>query len=717
MSDNLADVKQGSKNHFQLRLLDGGILVVAFDYAGRQANVLDAESLMQFGEIVQHIKENPKVRGVVLVSLKHGIFIAGADIEKIYQAQKNLNTERLDLLISGTHDLLYDVENSSKPFVAAIEGACMGGGLEVALACHARVASANEKTVFALPEVLLGIMPGFGGTFRLPNLVGLSAALSIIVTGKSVYPRAALRMGLIDALVESVAAKEKTIDSVINETYVKTAIQKVSQIIKQGKIQQKLNPLNRLFFNSPFRNLIYWKVKREIKKRVKNFYPAPFMALAIVKRGYNSQNLNYWTAKHIEKPAFMSLVCSKVSSGLIKTYIAGEKLKRKIDIRNISMNATVGVIGAGAMGSLIAAILSEKGCGVALKDISRAILGRAMQIIAKTEDEYLKKRIIKQSEYNERLLRVYPTVSFKDLANTEIVIEAAVENLSVKQSLLAEFENTASKNAVFATNTSSFTVAKIAERAQRKNRVGGMHFFNPPTKMKLVEIVRAKETSEITVQKMFALARRLDKIPVVVNDGPGFLVNRIIVRYLAEAVILVCEGNSISRVDAVAKNFGMAIDSGRAMGPLKLIDYIKAPVAVKVLESLKALGPRVECRELMRDMVPDGASPITFWRGREENPEIYYLVNKRNHAEIESSDEEILKRLMYPMVDEAWRCLKDAIVENEDTIDVAMIYGVGFPAFRGGLMAWARDEGQNKICDELEKLTVKYGERFLTAGK
>jgi 3-hydroxyacyl-CoA dehydrogenase len=292
----------------------------------------------------------------------------------------------------------------------------------------------------------------------------------------------------------------------------------------------------------------------------------------------------------------------------------------------------------------------------------------------------------------------------------------------VKRAVLAEFEAVAGPEAIFATNTSSFTLTEIAARALHPARCVGLHFFNPVARMQLVEVVRAHFTSDTALAKACGLAKLMGKFPLVVHDGPGFLVNRILSRYLAEAVILVSEGVSIRRIDAVAKTFGMAVDSGRAMGPLELLDLIGLQVAMHVLTSLAVLGPRIESREgLLRALLPDGTPPLTFWKSGRENPKTLDAVTTYGRAHSDAieplSDEVIQKRLFLPMIDEAVRCLHDRIVEHAWQVDFALIHGTGFPAFRGGLLTWAKETmTPAQIAQELESLGSKYGKRFEPYG-
>jgi 3-hydroxyacyl-CoA dehydrogenase len=370
------------------------------------------------------------------------------------------------------------------------------------------------------------------------------------------------------------------------------------------------------------------------------------------------------------------------------------------------------------MGSQIAGQLAEKGYAVVLRDVSSDILAKAIGRIHKAQTVQVRKRIILPSDLRYRMMRIVPTVRTSELTTVPLVIEAVSEKLDVKRAVLAEFEAVARPDAVFATNTSSYTLGDIAVKAVHPERCVGLHFFNPVARMQLVEVVRAAFTSDMALAQACSLAKRLGKFPLVVHDGPGFLVNRILSRYLAEAVIMVGEGISFRRIDTIAKNFGMAVDSGHPMGPLELLDLIGLPVGVHVLTSLAVLGPRIESRDvLLRNFLPEKKPPLRFWNSGKENAQALDAVaDYRRASPSESgpiSDDILHQRLFLPMVDEAVRCLHDKIVEHSWQVDFALTYGIGFPAFRGGLLTWARQTmTPGQITQELESLATKYGKRF-----
>ena len=374
---------------------------------------------------------------------------------------------------------------------------------------------------------------------------------------------------------------------------------------------------------------------------------------------------------------------------------------------------SIGVIGAGLMGAQIAGEISDRGFRVSLKDLEPQFLCAGMDRITKIKKDDLAKKIIKRPEFELRLLSIHPTLSWEDFRTTPFVIEAIKEVLPWKQQLLEEFEAVAPAEAVFATNTSSFMVGEIAEKARQKERCVGMHFFNPVRKMQLLEIVQADFTSPEVLAKAVEVGSVIGKLPVVVRDGPGFLVNRILSRYLIEAVLLVAEGISMTEIDTAAEDFGMAIDSGRPMGPLALIDYVGVETAIHVLESLRKLGDRIAVHSLVTDMVPTGKKPLTFWKEGKENDAVCQIVREKYAGAPRAiSREQLMKRLMLPMRDEALRCLQEGIVAEPWQVDLAMLYGAGFPAFRGGLLKEMTRDGVDQTRADLVTLAATYGDRF-----
>lgn len=674
--------------NFKTKLLSNGVVLIGFDNQNKSVNILNSDILKEFWLIMLEVFEDKKVKAIVLTSLKNNppSFIAGADINEI----KNITNEaECRAFVERVHKMFHAMEQSEKPIVAAIEGICFGGGLELALACRWRVASDHPQTVFASPEVGLGIIPGFGGTQRLPKLIGLPPSLEMIASGKNVYPYKAMRSGLVNDLVGHAPVDERNINTIEKEVFISVAIQRALELVSGKKTEPEFGLKIRLAGWPVLRKYTFWKAKRDIRKAKRNFYPAPLLAVDAVEKGFGKSV--YSGSVECEAPRVSKLAVSPLSKNLIDIHLGSESLKHtKTDVTPSDQLKTVGVFGAGLMGSQIAGNLSEKGFNVLIKDLKPEFLSSGLKRINENQIKDLARRVITKPEYEQRLLRIYPTLNWNDFKSADLVIEAIKEVLEWKQQLLAEFENVAKPSAIFATNTSSFMVSEVAQNSKHKERCVAMHFFNPLRAMRLVEIGVADFTSPETVATAVSLAKKMGKLPLVVKDCPGFLVNRILSRYLIESILLVAEGISIRDIDRAAKNFGMAIDSGRAMGPLELIDYVGTETCIHVIKSLKKLGPRIEDRPVFEAIL----------KGQ-------YSTEKHNLP-----PEIIVKRLILPMVDEALRCLNESIVSDPRHIDLAMLYGAGFPAFRGGLLKWARHEGLEKIKDELDELAGKYSTRF-----
>src|SRR4029079_6027824 len=470
--------------HFKTARVHDGILLAGFDYDGKAVSVLNAESFGEWQDIVRSAEQSSTVTSVVLVSLKEGNFCAGADLEQMHGAQEQRSFEALEQLVNTAHTVLDTMERSPKPFVAALEGARLGGGLELALACHARIASAHARTMFGLPEVKLGILPGFGGTQRLPRLVGVPAALEMITTGKTVFPRQALKMGLVDAMGTSIPSPLRTLDQIQGEAFVQVAISRARELGSSPVRRRSLQGRQRFLSAPGIRALVCGYARRQVIKRGRHFYPAPLGAIDAVRRGMRMAVLKGSMA--VEKPLLLDLMASPGSAHLVGLFLKGEEIKRKA--ARVSEPVTrVGVLGAGLMGSQIAGQLAEKGYSAVLRGVASDILAKGMGRIHQTQSVQVRRRIILPSDLRYRMMRITPSIQLSDLASVSLAIEAVSEKLDVKRAVLAQFESEARPDAIFATNTSSYTLADIARKAAHPERCVGLHFFNPVAKMQLVE--------------------------------------------------------------------------------------------------------------------------------------------------------------------------------------------------------------------------------------
>lgn len=677
-----------------------GIAVLTFDLPGEKVNKLTTAVMNELDRLLDEIAANREIRALVIRSGKPDIFIAGADIAEIRDITDAKTGEELS---RKGQSVLGKLESLPFPTVAAIHGPCLGGGLEFALACSHRVISNDPRTALGPPEVKIGIIPGFGGTQRLPRLVGLSNALEMILPGKSVYAKKAKKIGLAD----EVTYRETLLDVAMN-----IANQAVGKPRKTG-IRAKRSFLIRLLESNPLtRTLVYRTARKSVLSETRGNYPAPIAALDAVRYG-----LSHGLSAGYENEArtLGALVVSEVSKNLINVFYLNEALKKDLSPSQFSVTRA-GIIGAGVMGGGIAQLFAEKGITVRMKDVTP----KAVSMGFRTADGIFRKRskkgILNPLQARDGMDRITGATDASGFSAADLAVEAVVENMEVKKAVLRDFEQTAKDSAIFASNTSSLSITELAAAAKRPEQVVGMHFFNPVEKMPLVEIVKGQRTSLETVAAIATLSRRLGKLPVVVNDGPGFLVNRILMPYLGEALRMLEEGSGIKEIDHALLNFGMP------MGAFILLDEIGIDIAHKVSGILHAgLGERIQPSPLLETLYKEG------FHGKKNGKGFYLylhgtrggaspLVKARVPKQKDNAgwlpEQEIVERAVFLMIKEAALCLEDKIIDRVDHLDAALIFGIGFPPFRGGLMRYAEKLGAKYIVERLEVYAAKYGERF-----
>ena len=699
---------------YQLR--PDGLAFLIFDRAREKVNVLNSSLVAVLELLIDKAAGDRNVRGLIVASAKEGSFIAGADIREIESLRSAQDAENA---ARRGHRLFSSLERMPFPVVAAINGTCLGGGTELALACHFRVAADWQRTEIGLPEVRLGILPGWGGTQRLPRLVGVAAALDLILTGRSLNARQARAIGLVDA----VASPEHLLEAA--ERLVGEAV------ARRRKPRRRLgdSPLARL---DPLRAartaLVVGTARRRLRKRlIESHYPAPFCALAAVSAG-----LQRGMEEGLRREAELlgRLVTGGTSRNLVAIFTMQQEARRSSGadhkgVRPREVRAA-GVIGAGIMGGGIAQALARAGIPVRLKDIDINSLARGMKTAYDLGRKEVRRKRIPQREFDCRMDRILPTLDYSGLLRCEVIVEAVVESTEVKRRVLADLESFMPEGFVFATNTSSLPIERIAAGCRRPDTVVGMHFFNPVQKMPLVEVIRAPATSDEAVATVVALSRRIGKTPVVVADAPGFLVNRILMAYLGEALLLLEEGARIEQVDRAMVEFGMPV------GPFAVLDQVgldvAAHVAAVLTEAFREQAPRATALQIMcekewlgrksgrgfylyGDGRPgregDGAEP-----GR-PNDDVYGLLAARRRRTLDAGA--IESRLVLPMVNEAARCLEAEIVRTPAEVDLAMVMGTGFPPFRGGLLHHADGLGLTTVVRGLEVLASHHGHRFQPA--
>ena len=677
-----------------------GVAVLLFDTPKKPVNVLSGDLLREAGPLMEEIQEDDGVVACVLASAKDACFIAGADLDQVVA----MTAAEAEAVSRGAHEWLDRVAASRKPFVAAIHGAALGGGLEVALACHYRIATDHPKTVLALPEVMLGVLPAAGGTQRLPRLLGLQRALPMLLTGKRVRAAQAYRHGLVDAL---------TSPGGLVETAAKAALALAKGTLKPDRDRQPL--AEKPLALPPLRAYVLGKAREAVMWKTRGLYPAPLEILACVEKGLAD---GMAAGQEEEAVRFGQLVGSERSKNLIRLFDAMTDLKKAPKGDAPAPVRRLGVLGAGLMGEGIAAV--SLGLGpVVLKDVSEEGLSRAAKSLRKGLDRRLRSGALTRLERDRQWFGLRTTTRPEDLAGCDLVIEAVFEDLALKRKVLAETEGLIGPEAVFATNTSALPIREIAAKAKEPGRVVGMHYFSPVPKMPLLEVVVAEKTSPRAVATARAFGVAQGKTVIVVKDGPGFYTTRILGPFINEAVVLLDEGAAIPDLDAALLEFGFPV------GPVALLDEVGIDVAAHVSKDLgKAFAAR-------------GAAPsATFgklfeagYRGRKNAKGFYlYPKDRPSHGKKEVdpdvysffggahrkrfAKEDLVDRLALLMVNEAAWCLAEGVVASPRDADAGAVLGLGFPPFRGGPFRHVDAAGAEAVVARMEELAEAHGKRF-----
>ncbi len=683
-------------NAFSLDIKDS-VAVVTFDSPDLKVNVLDLEVLEEFNQVLAHLeKEADDLSGVVIISGKDRNFIAGADltlIEGITDPGEGAAMAR-----SG-QEIFNRLASLPVVTVAAIHGSCLGGGLELALACDRRVASDAPETFLGLPETQLGIIPGFGGTQRLPRLVGLLESVRMITTGMPVYPRKALKIGL----VNEVTKHEYLLDAAMAAVAGNLPRPRKHRASIADKIEILLEK-NRLG-----RNFLLGKARKAVLANTQGHYPAPMIAIDAIEKGLN-RGIKEGLAN--ESRLFGQMAVTDISRNLIRVFHLRESFARGSTASAAAIR-NVAVIGAGAMGGGIAALAAEKGMVVRLVDMSEKALGAAIRHL---NDDVAKKR--RKGRYTGVVADWIPTrltvdTQMRGMASADVVIEAVAERMNVKRSVFASVTEQVGDTAIIASNTSSLSVTEMAEGVSHPQRVAGLHFFNPVDRMPLVEVIRGKQTSEETVEKLAAFTRRMGKIPVVVNDRPGFLVNRLLLPFLNGAAALLEEGAGVQDVDRALIAFGMP------MGAFILLDQVGADIAAHAATSMfEGFGDRMRPSPILGDMVEAGrlgkktGKGFYIWDGGKRqgaDPGAGKVIAPHVREKRKITEGEVIDRLIMPMINEATLCLEEKVVDSPQAVDAAMIFGAGFPAFTGGLLRYADSIGARQVVETLTELVERLG--------
>jgi 3-hydroxyacyl-CoA dehydrogenase/enoyl-CoA hydratase/3-hydroxybutyryl-CoA epimerase len=683
---------------FHLEVGEDHLATLTFDLPGRKANIFTREALAEFERLVEELAGRTDIGCLVLLSPKPGMFIAGADVAEI------AGVSDPELAESGSrygHRLFSAWERLPFPTVSAVSGTCLGGGTELSLASTFIVVSDREDLRIGLPEIKLGIVPGWGGCVRLPRRVGLVAALDIILAGKAISSRQALSIGLADALFPAAGFLHHV------RAFARS---------KVGRKRPRRRPpggLKRLLIEGPLgRWFILDQARKKTASATRGRYPAPLAAIEVVRTSLERGAAAGFDA---EARAVRELAIAPTAKNLLHLFSLIESSKKDAEGPAPGSVRHPAVLGAGVMGGGIAHLIADKAnLPVRLKDVQTGAISTALAHAAALFDKQVRRRRLTPHGKRSRMALLQPTLVDAGLESSDFVVEAIVEDLAVKQQLFAELSRRLAPTAILASNTSSLSIDEIGQSASRRDRVVGMHFFNPVDRMPLVEIVAGSLTSELALCTASAFARRLGKTPVVVRDGPGFLVNRLLAFYSAEAMWLLDEGHRVETIDQAMVDWGMP------MGPLRLADEVGLDVSVKVGRILQSAFPDRLSFPAWIDRIAEDRNRLGVKSGRgvyryqgnretEVDPAIYALLGLAPQSEPGPLPAE---RLILPMVNEAARCLAEEIVEGPGSLDLALVFGIGFPPFRGGLCRWADSEGLDSIVRQLEALAATRGPRL-----
>ena len=686
--------------------IDDGIGVITFDLPNQPVNVLNREARSEFEMLLAELKADEGVRALVLRSGKPANFIAGADIEEFATIQTQ---EAAEALSQEGQEMISRVASSPKPIIVAIHGTCLGGGLELALACHYRIATDDPKTQLGLPEVQLGLIPGAGGCQRLPRLIGARAALDMILTGRSVSASKARRLGIVDEVVPPAILHA-------------VAIQAAQRLIERGvrKRRRSGGVMGWILDGNPLgRHVIYAGARRQVEKRSRGQYPAPLAAIEAVRTGLER---GMTAGLSVEHTKFGELAVGDVSRKLVQIFFASTALKKDEGVppgsgtpRSIGR---LGVIGSGFMGAAIAGTaVTKAGTEVRLKDTELARVAGGLRAARAILDKQLKRRRITKFEHARMEALLSGTTTHDGFGQADLVIEAVFEDLDVKRKVLAEVEAIVRDDAIFATNTSTIPITDIATDSNHPERVLGMHFFSPVEKMPLLEVIPGEGTAPEVVATAVAFGKRMGKTVIVVRDRPGFWVNRILAPYLNEAGHLLAEGTPIDAIDRAMTRFGFPV------GPFALLDEVGLDVAQKGGHVMHhAFGDRLRPAEVIGKLVADkrqgrknGRGFYTYRKGHKQDPDesVYALLGIRAADAV--SPETIEQRLVYCLLNEAAMALADGVVRNPRDGDIGAIFGIGFPPFRGGPLRMIDDLSPAKVVAVLRALEAEFGPRFTPA--
>ncbi|SEK45363.1 3-hydroxyacyl-CoA dehydrogenase / enoyl-CoA hydratase / 3-hydroxybutyryl-CoA epimerase [Colwellia chukchiensis] len=702
MTEVVTNTAQEQEKTFSLQRQESGVAHLVMDVKTDSMNTLKAEFADEIAQVLKEIRQDDAIVGLVLVSGKADSFVAGADVHML----ANCNSAAEATALSRQGQMIFDqLENLTIPVVAAVHGACLGGGLELAMACHAIVCSDSSKTTLGLPEVQLGLLPGGGGTQRLPKRVGLQKALDMMLTGKQLRAKQALKAGLVTDVVPN---------SILVATAEKLALSgKVKPKARKVSLMAKL-----LEGNSIGRSILFTQATKAVLSQTKGNYPAPLKIIDCVRAGVEQAPSKGY---QVEADHFGQLVMSDVSAQLRQVFFATTDMKKEQGVEGVVPEKinNVAVLGGGLMGGGIAFVTATKAkLPVRIKDISHQGISAAMKYGYDILHKKVKRRFMRHSEMQSQLALITGTTEYQGFKQADMVVEAVFEDLALKQNMVLEIESHCQEQTIFASNTSSLPIGKIAEKALRPENVIGLHYFSPVDKMPLVEIIPHEKTSDQTISTTVAFAKKQGKTPIVVKDKAGFYVNRILAPYMNEAAILLLEGCSIEALDKAMVNFGFPV------GPMQLLDEVGIDIGAKIGPILQAdLGERFAPPAAFAKLIDDGRL------GKKNQKGFYQYKSKSKKKLVDESvygvlgltvsntsvTEAQVERCIYMMLNEAARCLDEDIIRNARDGDIGAIFGIGFPPFLGGPFQYMDKIGAATLVSKLTQWQAEFGERFTPA--
>lgn len=682
---------------FTLTMRLDNVGVITINVPGEKMNTLKAEFADQIREVIAEARSNQRLAGLVLISGKPDSFIAGADISMIAACKTPAEAEALAL---EGQKVMAEIASLSVPVVAAIHGACLGGGLELALACNQRVCTLDDKTRLGLPEVQLGLLPGSGGTQRLPRLIGASRALDLMLTGKTLRGKQALKLGLVEEAVP---------ESILLETAVKMAL--------NGRKPRKTLPLRDRLLNAPAgRALLFALAARQTEAKTHGNYPATRKILAVVRTGLEQGSSSGYAA---EAKAFGELAMTPQSVALRSIFFATNEMKKDRGANAAPREIkSVGVLGGGLMGGGIAFVTASRGgLPVRIKDIKPEGINHAMKYSWDLLSKSVNRRHIRPAERQRQMALIGGGTDYQGFHHRDVIIEAVFEDLALKQKMVAEVEANTSAATIFASNTSSLPIGDIAANARRPENVIGLHYFSPVDKMPLVEVIPHATTSDETLATVVALAKKQGKTPIVVADRAGFYVNRILAPYINEAMRCLLEGEPVESIDRALVKFGFPV------GPIQLLDEVGIDVGTHIMPVLeKAWGERFKAPEAFDAVLNDNRKGRKNGRGfyqygrknftnsKSVDKSLYKLLNLTPKAHLGAGS--IAERCVMMMLNEAARTLDEEVIRSAKEGDIGAVFGMGFPPFLGGPFRYIDRLGAITVVNTLERLKQSHGERF-----